>query len=356
MKPKLKVLCLHGRGTSGVIFKSQTASIRSRLTDLNLSFDFVDGPYPAAPAPGIDLFYTPPYYTFYPESAQPTTIETIRSTQKWLAGIIAERGPYDLVMTFSQGASVVAETLLMHEYDYAQSQQDSLDGESNSPPFKAAIFICGGAPLTLMSHIGYTIPEITKARDLASRATLAQMASSEAILSKGSARWSANSHLPNLDMNPGLGLGHSLFNLNPYPSPTSDMDDNNINTLQLTFNKEDEIRREISGPHAYPSPSPTADTNQALTAGLPRRSSDGNGNGNVKITIPTVHIYGERDPRYIAGIQLSEVCEKSSRKVYNHGGGHEIPRFEAVSGAMADLVRWAVRAAERRRETEDWYG
>ncbi|KAL4817188.1 serine hydrolase-domain-containing protein [Aspergillus spinulosporus] len=354
MKPKVKILCLHGRGTSGAIFKSQTSSIRSRLADLNLIFDFLDGPYSSNPAPGIDLFYPPPYYTYYAESPHNTTIDSIRSTQDWLSGVIAERGPYDLVMTFSQGAMVAAEALLMHQVEaecgeFQQVQSAIMDGAHDEegreskiaadegrvgnvlPPFKSAIFICGGAPLTLLEHIGYNIPEITKARDLVSRSALAQMAGSEAILSKGSARWTASPAISsNLDMSMNLNFG--LFNLSPYPSHTRDLDDNNINILQLTFNKEDEIRREISaGP----------------TTAVPSTGSNASLNGLVKIKIPTVHIYGERDPRYIAGVQLSEVCEKRSRKEYNHGGGHEIPRFEAVSGAMADLVRWAVRAAER---------
>ncbi|KAL4737697.1 serine hydrolase-domain-containing protein [Aspergillus similis] len=354
MKPKIKILCLHGRGTSGAIFKYQTSSIRSRLADLNLTFDFLDGPYPSNPAPGIDLFFPPPYYTYYVESPQDTTIDTIRSTRDWLSGVIAERGPYDLVMTFSQGGMVAAEALLMHQVEvergqFQQSQSGIMDavhdeeGRENKnaadegragtvlPPFKSAIFICGGAPLTLLEHIGYKIPEITRARDLASRSALAQMAASEAILSKGSARWTASPTIPStLDMSMNLSFG--LFNLSPYPSHTRDLDDNNINTLQLIFNKEDEIRREISAGPLY---------------AIPSTGSHARLNGHVKIKIPTVHIYGERDPRYIAGVQLSEVCEKRSRKEYNHGGGHEIPRFEAVSGAMADLVRWAIRAAER---------
>jgi Na+-exporting ATPase len=257
-------------------------------------------------------------------------------------------------MTFSQGAIVAAEALLMHQVEaergqFQQSQSAIMDGAHDEesrenkiaadggrvgdvlPPFKSAIFICGGAPLTLLEHIGYNIPEITKTRDLASRSALAQMAGSEAILSKGSARWTAGPAIsPNLNMSMNLSLG--LFNLSPYPSHTRDLDDNNINTLQLTFNMEDEIRREISAGPTY---------------AVPGTGSNASLNGLVKIKIPTAHIYGERDPRYIAGIQLSEVCEKRSRKEYNHGGGHEIPRFEAVSGAMADLIRWAVRAAER---------
>ncbi|KAI9369884.1 hypothetical protein BJX61DRAFT_517787 [Aspergillus egyptiacus] len=125
------------------------------------------------------------------------------------------------------------------------------------------------------------------------------MANSTAILSRGSARWTPRG----LDFSfactaPDTGLA----NVYGTAIPSS-----------FTIDKEDEIRREMAGP--------------------------------VQIGVPTVHIYGERDPRYIAGIQLSEICVKGKRKVYNHGGGHEIPRFEAVSRAIADLVRWAVWAA-----------
>lgn len=287
------------------------ASVRSRLTDLNLDFDFLDGPYPCSPAPGIELFYPGPYYSYFAETPQNTAFETIESTHEWLSDIIAQRGPYDLVLTFSQGAALAAGMLLVHEMESqarshfpeaeTETRHGHADKSTRKPPFKSAIFICGGAPLALLEHVGYIIHAATKERDLASRVALSSMADSAAILSRGSARWTANG----LDMTFPSTTASSPYNYNQLSN----------GSLQLTFNKEDEIRREIS-----------------------RR-------GGVKISIPTVHIYGERDPRYIAGIQLSEVCEKTRRKVYNHGGGHEIPRFEAVSGAIADLVRWAVRAA-----------
>jgi Na+-exporting ATPase len=340
----MKVLCLHGRGTSGAIFKSQTcqpliraylhtktqktgqltfrsqknkASIRARLTDLNLDFDFLDGQYPCAPAPGIDLFYPPPYYSYVQDTppsngttpANSYTIEAIHDTHTWLSSILTERGPYDLVLTFSQGAALAASMLLLHEVNQAQltaldrvssngsSDSDNLEAMAATPPFKSAIFICGGVPIPILEYIGFHIPYATKARDQASRAALASMADSTSILALGSARWT--------------GLAHSS------PGPLSPFDTQRLPS-GFTYNKEEEIRREMRGP--------------------------------VQIGIPTVHIYGERDPRYVAGIQLSEVCVKSRRKVYNHGGGHEIPRFEAVSGAIADLVRWAVRAAQAQDE------
>ncbi|KAL3476885.1 serine hydrolase-domain-containing protein [Aspergillus californicus] len=298
----MKVLCLHGRGTSGAIFKSQTSSIRSKLTNLNpsLTFDFLNGQYPCSPAPGIDLFYPPPYYSYYEESTlesvlNPTTLASLEKAHTWLASIIAERGPYDIVLAFSQGCALAASILLLHEQHFTNHQEATKTPASESP-FKSAVFICGGPPFPFLESIGYTISPHTKARDLASRSAVTTMADSSAILSRGSARWTS----------PGLDFGSS----SPSSTTTSSQ---SILPSSFTFNKESEVRREMVG--------------------------------DLRIRIPTVHIYGERDPRYIAGIQLSEVCVRGKRKVYNHGGGHEIPRFEAVSAAMADLVRWAVWAA-----------
>ncbi|KKK20745.1 hypothetical protein P175DRAFT_0440128 [Aspergillus ochraceoroseus IBT 24754] len=275
----MKVLCLHGRGTSGAIFRSQLSSIRSRLSDLNLEFDYVDGQYPCGPAPGIDLFYPPPYYSY----TEDNTLEAVYRVRSWLTDLIAERGPYDLVLTFSQGCAVAAGMLLLHESEAKPSPQspqhngppeeEAKDPAPPAPPFKAAVFICGGASIPILEHIGYHIAPAMRDRDAESRVTLSKMADSSAILSQGSSRW--------------VGLDVPEF-------------------------QEEDVRKELVG--------------------------------DVKISIPTVHVYGSRDPRYVAGIQLSEACTASKRKVYNHGGGHEIPRFEAVSRTIADLVRWALKA------------
>ncbi|KAL4951481.1 serine hydrolase-domain-containing protein [Aspergillus filifer] len=358
----MKILCLHGRGSSGAIFKSQTSSIRSRLTDLNLTFDFIDGPYPCSPAPGLDLFYKGPCYSFYPdiktEDKTPianTDIDVILKAQGWLEGVIRDRGPYDMILGFSQGTAVASAGLLLYAAQVqAQAQSASKspspsapyqlqtpdeneDGEYAKremfppPPFKSAIFICGGASLPLLEHIGYTISPLTKARDTASRAALKAMASSESILSHGSNRWTGSG----LDF-PSISIPNTYpySFTNPYPTP--------LPTPSL-----------VQGQGQNPGPSLGLSLDGTLSSSLPPAPSLTSESdirremvGPVKISIPTVHIYGERDPRYVAGIQLSELCDRAKRKVYNHGGGHEIPRFEAVSGALADLVRWAVRAAE----------
>lgn len=166
-------------------------------------------------------------------------------------------------MMFSQGCSLGACALLLH-----QAETPHL-----SPPFKKAIFICGGAPLPIVESLGFQVPKSVWERDLASRKALAAQADVSAILAKGTARWSGadeNSSLPS----------------------------------------EEELRDEIKGPY--------------------------------RISIPTVHIYGSKDPRFAAGVHLSGLCDPAQRKTYNHGGGHEIPRTTDVSGTIADLVRWAL--------------
>lgn len=64
---------------------------------------------------------------------------------------------------------------------------------------------------------------------------------------------------------------------------------------------------------------------------------------DLKIKIPTVHIYGAKDPKYVASIQLVHFCEKS--RTFDHGGGHDVPRLTGVSERIAELVEWAAKEA-----------
>ena len=241
--------------------RPRPASFRTHLAPLNIDFDFIDGPASSTPAPGVDLFYDPPYYSFWEQ----TSSENIQTARKWLLDYMARSGPYDAVMGFSQGCALAASVLLLH----------AAETPLLPPPFKAAIFICGGAPLSIPESLGYTIHHAAKERDDQSRVALASQADSASILAQGSDRWTGS-------QSGGLS--------------------------------EDELRAEIQG--------------------------------SLKIGVPTVHIYGDKDPRYPAGVQLSALCEEGRRKTYNHEGGHEIPRKDVISRKLAWLVRWAVEEAE----------
>ncbi|CCC11070.1 unnamed protein product [Sordaria macrospora k-hell] len=57
-KPKMtRVLALHGYGTSGEIFRSQTAAFRLKLPKNSYTFTFPNAPLPSAPTVGVDSIW-----------------------------------------------------------------------------------------------------------------------------------------------------------------------------------------------------------------------------------------------------------------------------------------------------------
>lgn len=231
----------------------------------DIDFDFVNAPLPSTPAAGIELFYGPPYYCFWKED----TVEAIAAARGWLDELVSRRGPYDGVMMFSQGCVLGSSALLHHER------------QRTPPPFKFAIFICGGPSLKVLEQdLGFTVSPQAWELDLSSRKALQERAAASAILAEGSQRWK----------------------------------DDVKSQTDLSL---DELARLVTGPY--------------------------------RITIPTVHVYGSRDPRYFAGLQLANLCDPRVRRVYDHGGGHEIPRKEVVSSTIASLIRWAATTAAESR-------
>jgi len=227
----------------------------------------VDAPYPSTPAAGIDLFYSPPYYSFYDPN-----LASIKNGHKWLLDYIDKHGPYDGVMNFSQGCALSSSLLLYHQKFHPEKP----------PPFKVAMFICGGVVHSALEDLGFEVTEAARAIEETSRVQLMARASTEAILKDGTDRW-------------GVGFDSLL------QKDKSDI-------FGFNFNK------------------------------VPKESL---------IQIPTVHIYGAKDPRYPSSITLAHFCEGSVRRTYDHGGGHDIPRLSDVSIEIAELVKWCGMMVDR---------
>ncbi|KUL86041.1 hypothetical protein ZTR_06512 [Talaromyces verruculosus] len=285
MGRKLRILGLHGYGTSGAIFSSQTCNYSTSNRDLTISnhintasfrrflqqqhdqtgdgdifdFEFANGFLDSGPAAGIELFYNPPYYAWWPSDP---SLEDMTKARERLKLHVKQNGPYDGVIMFSQGCTLGASLLLEH---YKDTPQDP-------PPFQFAIFICGGPSLKqLEAEFGFTIdPELWEV-DAASRQALARRADTAAILAQGSDRWS-----------------------------------NDVNDITDYSTKE--LVQMVRGPY--------------------------------QIKIPTVHIVGSKDPRNLAGHQLHAISHPDITRIYEHGGGHDIPRNETTSTTIARLVRW----------------
>ncbi|KAH7139672.1 serine hydrolase FSH [Dactylonectria estremocensis] len=273
-----KILCLHGHGTSAAIFKSQTAAFRAKLDD-SFIFDFVDAPYPSRGAPGINAIYKSDTYTWWP---QPTS-QAIRASHSWVADYAREHGGYDAVCCFSQGCSLAASMALYRAVDAATSHSKS--SKPDEPlPFRAAIFICGGVPLPVLEHMGLEVPvrahEINKRTGELLNGTarrLDDMAANVKLIPRGVGLWDAGK----------VDLMHD-----PLARPAlSDV-------FGLDFTR-------------FPA--------------------------SARIRIPTAHVYGSKDPRWPAGIQLAEFCD--DRLEYDHGGGHDIPRSTEVSNQIAGMIR-----------------
>ncbi|OBT88077.1 hypothetical protein VE02_03648 [Pseudogymnoascus sp. 03VT05] len=203
------------------------------------------------------------------------TVESFRAAHAWLRNYLAENGPYDAVCCFSQGCALIATFILYHA---AETPDEPL-------PFKVAVFICGGVPLPALEDLGlpvskkaYEINEKTGRQLQSKTAKYAQLANSPDQIQIGLGLWDYDRE--------ELSHDHDKF-----------PDANDVYGLDFTVFRKD-----------------------------------------IRIKIPTVNIYGAKDPRYPASMQLSHFCENTRR--YDHGGGHEVPRTTVVSDEIAGLVRW----------------
>ncbi|KAL5342755.1 serine hydrolase FSH [Aspergillus crustosus] len=274
-----KILCLHGHGTSAAIFRSQTASFRNNLPS-SYTFDFTDAPFPSKPAPGIKAIYpNSPTYTWFREP----TPSGLRAAHAWVREYARRNGPYDAVCGFSQGCSLVASMSLYDAFDRQEHNQNDAD----TLPFKAAIFICGGIPLYALEDMAipllphaHTINTTTGLLLSGTAGKLSTFAANTALITRGASLWDGNER----------SLVHD---------PTQRPERSDVFGLDFT---------------SFPE--------------------------WARISIPTVHVYGGRDPRWPAGIQLAEFC--ADRVEFDHGGGHDIPRTSEVSEKIAEMVKGVV--------------
>ncbi|KEQ59238.1 uncharacterized protein M437DRAFT_69269 [Aureobasidium melanogenum CBS 110374] len=273
----MKILCLHGKGTSASILEKQTAAFRRHLRALEpetrIVFDFIDGPLSADPAPAIDKFFAGPFYSFYPSAS----IDNLRSVHTWLLKVLEKQGPYDGVLAFSQGCALAATLML------------EIQAASKAQPFKFAVLICGGVPLSYLAGKGYKVEEEAKQYDEQARLALSSQASLDALLQNGSQRWTQNF----------TPLSHHHSNSQQSPPAI-------IFGLDIA---------QVADVH--------------------------------KIPIPTVHIYGNRDPRMGSALQLAGMCRPDKTRIACHSGGHDIPRTSEVSDMIARLILWAMTENEK---------
>ncbi|KAL2830267.1 serine hydrolase FSH [Aspergillus cavernicola] len=144
----MRFLCLHGGNTSGEIFEIQSGGISQSLAAAGHSFTYINGRLNSECEPELKGIVPPPFYTHYPRDIAPG--EDLLKAIEYTHRIISRDGPFDAVMGFSQGAAL-AFSLLVHHAEK--------NGPSAPPLFKAAVFICAGAPYDLSGRTVFRLPE-----------------------------------------------------------------------------------------------------------------------------------------------------------------------------------------------------
>ena len=64
----------------------------------------------------------------------------------------------------------------------------------------------------------------------------------------------------------------------------------------------------------------------------------------VRMKIPTVHIFGRQDPWYLHSKDVLQLACPDQASVLEHCYGHEVPRH--LSEEICDLIEWAVASIE----------
>ncbi|KAI5461001.1 DUF341 domain-containing protein [Mariannaea sp. PMI_226] len=97
----MRILCLHGFGSSGAILEKQMSNLRREL-DPSFELVFVDGPFESERGPGISEYQPGPYYS-HTSGYSP---DAIAQAIYHLEDILEDQGPFDGIFGFSQGSAL----------------------------------------------------------------------------------------------------------------------------------------------------------------------------------------------------------------------------------------------------------
>lgn len=165
----------------------------------------------------------------------------------------------------------------------------SSSSSTNNPslPFRGAIFICGGLSFTSLATLGVAVPP---------KALAIEKRSVEALHAKTRLFRELASQPERVQR--GVGLWDDTSNL--------------VHELGAPLPADDDV------------------FGMSFTDG-------GDFPPDLFLAISTVHVFGSRDPRFPSALQLAHTSRV--RSMYDHGGGHDIPRTTEVSEKIAGLIK-----------------
>lgn len=147
---KPRILCLHGGGVTGEVFRAQARALIKNLPDFRLVF--ADGPFFCNPGPGIVPVYQDcgPFRRWlrwlpeHPELDDESAIEEVRYAIETCKNEDEGDGPWVGLMGFSQGAKLSSSLL----YDQQIHMEKEGKAETN---YKFAVILAGRSPIVSFS-------------------------------------------------------------------------------------------------------------------------------------------------------------------------------------------------------------
>ncbi|KAJ5260473.1 hypothetical protein N7478_012078 [Penicillium angulare] len=258
----MRFLCLHGMGTSSDIFSSQLGVIIADLERLGHEFVFVDGLHECNTSSDVAAVYPGPYLCYYPLP----TPELVRAAHEQIFDAIAEEGPIDAIISFSQGAALAASILLQ---DAKEKPHEDMIG--------LAVFISASLPFDLDDETGADIWRSTQDSAKRSLAAVSDPLASSQNFAK---------QVPTGNVRPGESCGELSF-------------DNAPGIPDDPYNFDGQLLRRY-----HPMELPFG----------------------MQIQIPSLHIFGNNDPYVGQARLLVELCDERMRSSITHSEGHSVPR------------------------------
>ncbi|KAI1172916.1 serine hydrolase FSH [Nemania sp. FL0916] len=65
----------------------------------------------------------------------------------------------------------------------------------------------------------------------------------------------------------------------------------------------------------------------------------------LKIRMPTAHVWGRNDPGFPTSIHLAGLCDPYIRQIYIHGDGDEVPQGSEDTQQLSQLILWCMQRA-----------
>jgi Serine hydrolase (FSH1) len=145
---KPRILCLHGGGTSSLIFRIQARQLQQLLHN-HVDFVYHDAPFECRPGPGVLPTFegAGPFFKWTSGDDEPPTDEgpfDFVTIDESIRRLRDEIGPFEGIFAFSQGVRVAATLLSRAQRSLDSPQGHELNDQNRD--FRFAIFVGGTFP------------------------------------------------------------------------------------------------------------------------------------------------------------------------------------------------------------------